>query len=366
MGDQSQGAPFSEAEAVGYLLSRRSIDTADIVTGGLLITQHVRRNRSIAVSASSGRGFFLKQSDPMQAVQTLYREVEMYAAFVASGSRFADEHLPKFHWFDADRAILALEYLENVETFGACIEYNDDMAVACATTLGQALARLHRGGAGRGRLIDAPKPWTAVLVTPGPEVFLQYSQAAIDVIKIIQSSPSLAARLGNLECPPAEATLIHGDIRWDNILVRSEAEGRVPERLYIVDWEIAGAGDPARDIGGVFSEYLGAWIRSIPVSPETQPRDALGLAPRGLEVFQHGITQFWNVYCDCSPTGTDRSALLIRAVEVCGSRLVQSAFELAQSSARLSGSAVFMLQVAENVLCDPGRACRDLLSVPCR
>ena len=44
----------------------------------------------------------------------------------------------------------------------------------------------------------------------------------------------------------------------------------------LIDWELAGAGPAAFDVGTVLAEYLRAWIASIPIAdpriPAASPR----------------------------------------------------------------------------------------------
>jgi thiamine kinase-like enzyme len=42
---------------------------------------------------------------------------------------------------------------------------------------------------------------------------------------------------------------IHGDVKWDNVLARREPSGAW--RLWLIDWELAGWGDPGWDVAGL-------------------------------------------------------------------------------------------------------------------
>ncbi len=48
------------------------------------------------------------------------------------------------------------------------------------------------------------------------------------------------------------AVLVHGDLRWSNVLVTDETEPRV----WLLDWELACLGDPAWDVGSVFGDIV--------------------------------------------------------------------------------------------------------------
>jgi aminoglycoside phosphotransferase (APT) family kinase protein len=56
----------------------------------------------------------------------------------------------------------------------------------------------------------------------------------------------LVARLTAAIPPEGDVTLVHGDFRLDNVLVRVEPE---PQIAAVVDWEMATLGDPLADLG---------------------------------------------------------------------------------------------------------------------
>ena len=89
--------------------------------------------------------------------------------------------------------------------------------------------------------------------------------------------------------------MIHGDVRWGNCLALRGASSRWT-RLQLIDWELCGAGDPAFDVGAFLGEYLGAWLRSIPIA---NPRDAGRLRAHArlpLRRMRPALGAFWDAY----------------------------------------------------------------------
>jgi thiamine kinase-like enzyme len=355
---------LTEARAVQYLLEQQILTQADVVQGGLLVHDVSRRNRNFTFRTNDGAGYFLKQSDIRQSSKTLHREAEIYRLLWMSEPGFASRHMPRLLWFDLTEELLVLDYLDSVEPLSMVQPRDSNLPIACAAELGHALGRLHNSQLAKGCNIEAPSPWIFSVEKPGRKLFTDFSSSAIFVIQIIQRVPNFGALLSGLSRSYEPSTPIHGDIRWDNCLVRMQEGSEAPKRFFIVDWELAGYGDPCWDVGGVFCEYLNLWIRSLPVTPSLSLEDSLNLAAYPLNAVQLRLTAFWNSYSqERSNLGHDR-AFLLRAIQLSGARLVQSAVESAQASAQLTSTVVYNLQLAENIIRNPRRAGICLLQLP--
>ena len=98
------------------------------------------------------------------------------------------------------------------------------------------------------------------------------SAAAGELTRNIQGIDDLCTALDELVASWQEDAVIHGDIRWDNLLAVRGGDSKRWTRLQLIDWELCGAGDPAVDIGAFFGEYLRAWLQSIPITDPAGPR----------------------------------------------------------------------------------------------
>jgi thiamine kinase-like enzyme len=68
------------------------------------------------------------------------------------------------------------------------------------------------------------------------------------------ASRSVAALLGDLRASWSSRAVIHGDVKFDNVLVGA-ADGRAggdgpAARVWLIDWELAGLGEPGWDLAG--------------------------------------------------------------------------------------------------------------------
>ncbi len=87
----------------------------------------------------------------------------------------------------------------------------------------------------------------------------------------------------------------------------------------LVDWELAGRGEAALDIGTVLAEYLSAWVGSIPIVEVATPGRLLSHAKYPLRRMQPATDAFWSAYCETTST----PPTLRRVLELTAVHLVQ-------------------------------------------
>lgn len=120
--------------------------------------------------------------------------------------------------------------------------------------LGARVGAVHRATAGL-PLPDASPPLVLqVLCARAPRDGAEpdvsgLAEATRGIVAGLRARPGLVAAARRLRAP-AGRSLVHHDLKWDNIAV---APGPAP---VIVDWELAGAGDPAWDLGCLVAEHL--------------------------------------------------------------------------------------------------------------
>ncbi len=97
----------------------------------------------------------------------------------------------------------------------------------------------------------------------------RYFEAKTDELPEVEAA---AAWLGRNRPPERGASLIHGDFKYDNLVLDPDDLGRIRA---VLDWEMATVGDPLMDLGTT----LGYWIeagdsdeaRMLPIVPTTLP-----------------------------------------------------------------------------------------------
>lgn len=339
-------------EALASTLLREGlIPPASVLDGTLEATDVSRHCRNHRFTWGGGRGVLIKQPPPGGGPSRRANvEVTFYRLCQAPGTPGALRAL-------LPRCLGTLDHgaglvLELVPGAGPLSELPTGQGWPVAlTAVGRALGTFHRLAStpafrarSRRRALPACRPAVFGLQRPGPELLGPLSAANVATLSFIESEGGLAAHLQALERALRPSTLIHGDLRLDNLLVATT--GGVP-RVWLLDWELAGRGDPAWDLGAVLEGLLERWLLRVPASrPVPEPREKAEA--------QASAHAFWEAYREAAGVSpASEGALLHRAVLASAAWLVLRAFEHAQCSARPPAGSLRLLQVAVDLFAEP-------------
>lgn len=364
-------------QATPFLLDRGLIDVSAILDGGLTIRSVARRNRNLRVEVPDGPGYLIKQpDDPAEdGHKTLRNEAAFYRLCQqepALGELAAV--LPRLAYCDVENAVLAIELIP--ESFPLWSQDPADQArgipVEDGRDLGRALGTVHRlfrvtGLARDARLdwLSHALPWILTLHQPGPELLSRISPANYQTLRILQNREGPGEPLDRLRRLWRTETVIHGDIKADNVLVVRSEQAPNSSRLRIVDWEMVQHGDPAWDLAGALQDFLLFWIASMPISATLTAAAMIARARHPLDGLRGTIRALWQGYrAAAGLAAIEADALLARAVAFSAARLIQSAYEISQESSRISARSVVLLQLSANLLADPAQAQARLYGIP--
>ncbi|PYQ26415.1 MAG: hypothetical protein DMF56_24350 [Acidobacteria bacterium] len=335
---------LTRSEVVPYLLRRGLIEAKSVVDGDLTIVDASRRNHNFGILRERGFSYLLKQGTDAERRETIANEALVYS------SLRLDPYLPRLVHYDSDEHVLILEYLTGARDLHEHQIRTGRFSSRLASSIGRALSILHRAP-WRDEFFVHQAPWVLSVHRPNLESLCDTSGANLQVIKIVQQSAEYCELLDALRAEWRAEALIHFDLKWDHCLVSSA-------RLKIIDWEIAGVGDPDWDVGSIFSSYLHSWLRSIPITGETPPDRFLQFARYPLEKIQPALRAFWRSYA-----GDAADERLLRTVRYAAARLTQAAYEQMQTVSEIGGTAVCALQLGLNILRRPQEAARHLLGI---
>lgn len=164
-----------------------------------------------------------------------------------------------------------------------------------------------------------------------PATLATLSPAGARMLRILQEFKTFEEQLGRLGAQWRPETVIHGDIKSDNILVRpirNEPDSDAVE-VFIVDWEYVQIGDPAWDLAGALHDYLILWTSSMPLAPTLSAEELVDQARYPLEVLRPAIRALWKGYQSAAELGpAEADDLMRRAVGFSAARLIQASHEL--------------------------------------
>ena len=362
---------LTQSDVAGYLRGQGLLDAAAVVAGDLAIFDVSRRNASFQVVSTIAPSYLLKQGLDAEQVATVAYEAALYAwLHTAPAARRVRPYLPALHRYSAPEQVLVLELLPAVLTLGAYHQRRGRFPLGMAAALGTAVGTLHQivpaaPGADAGSPIQPCRPpWVLSVQQPGLDFYCTLSRANLQLLGVLQQFSTFGHHLASLRAEWQAQTLVHYDLKGENLLVPPRGRGPgAPVKL--VDWELAGWGDPCWDVGSVFSEYLRSWLHSIPMAGEGPPDQFLELAAYPLETIQPAIRRFWTAYTrQMRLTPAVAGAWLRRATRYSAARLVQTAFEESQTRTNLTKDSLCFLQVSFNILQRPDEAAFHLLGIP--
>jgi hypothetical protein len=350
--------------ATPFLLERGMIDVGAILDGELMIAAAARRNRNLRVHAGDGAGYLLKQPyEPAEGGRATLRAEAAFYEFCTIASSVAPvlEILPRVARWEPSEALLALELLADAQPLDAYLlaQGPPGLPPEAHRALGCALGTLHRlfrgpVAAKDSRLAWLPTglPWVLRIHRPSPELLASISPSNVQTLRILQNQPGLAAALDALRRQWHTGSVIHNDLKSDNILVCFETgAGGVEVRL--VDWEFVQIGDPAWDLAGALQDALIFWVRTMTLSADSTPEEIMASALYALGSVQVVLRALWAGYRETAGLASESEVLLARAVAFSPARLIQTAYEAANGMPALPSVSVILLQIAANILADP-------------
>jgi hypothetical protein len=356
---------FSETSALRFLADRGLIPPETLVSGETTVTSVPRRNRNFEVVTAPGPSWFLKCPRDESGRATLRNEAAAYT-YLFEHCKEVTKYLAGVRAFDRPKSVLALELFPGAEDLRTHCWRVGGFSSVPGRQLGYALGRLHNLPLPRrtqtGWQPALRVPWVLGIHRPGLDLLRHASAANIEIVRAIQRSSRFGELLDELRDHWTYSTLVHFDLKGENcLLAGSPSTGR--KGVKIIDWELAGIGDPGWDTGSVFATCLDIWLSSTPLVSELPIDQALTIAACPLSRMQAGMHSFWSAYVRSKNAGTGGAALLDRAIRYSAVRLLQTAYERAQVSSQITSSAVALVQLSLNMLLRPCEAGVQLLGI---
>ncbi|MBF0194160.1 MAG: aminoglycoside phosphotransferase family protein [Magnetococcales bacterium] len=352
---------LTAANLVHYLIGRGVVTAESVVKGDFMVAEVGCRNRNFKVIRNHSTSLFIKQMQDTksQSISTLQQETLIYKAFHEKKAPETLKNLtPKFIDYDPGRNILIMELHPDTENLNSHHWNLKDFPESLERRFAKALANIHNSE--DKIFVDSSNPPKANM--PIPWIFTihnnQYamqngSVADKALINIIKQTPLLTMQLDALAKEWQNDVLIHGDIKWDNILLTKGDKGSKP--LLVIDWELAAKGDATWDVGGALQSFLLFWISGMP-NHETQPVDQQivekGTVP--LKTLQGGVQRFWHAYCEeRNFSENHKKAFLIKSVRCAAARLIQTNYEYLDALPQMNHFSYRALQLSHNIMKDP-------------
>jgi hypothetical protein len=350
-----------------FLINGGLLSPDAIVSSDLSILDASRRNRNFKVIRKFGPGFFIKQMRQMQpdAMYTLRREAACYER--SRDDPTLGRLMPRLITYDSARHVLIIELLPEAESLAEYFTRERAFPAEIGRMLGEALGLYHSHSMSTAAetlrlLFPRQLPVVLKLQSGGLPALSQFGRIGQAISAVIEQNPEFQTLLDALGAEWRFDRLIHGDLKWDNVLIFPAAAGRRDFR--IVDWELADFGDPAWDVGAVLQSFLLVWILSMPISSGLAPERYVSMALHPIESMRPVMRTFLDAYAaTCGVSESERMPALERSMRFAAARLVWTVAEQRVQASQLDPGGMALLQVSLNILKDPEQAVRELLDV---
>jgi len=276
---------------------------------------------------------------------------------------------PQYLDYNASQHILITRLIDGVMPLQDRFNKQGHIDAPTVARLAQSLAQVH---------LEAPKmaavpqnkraflpgqlPWVFSNVQQSLQAFAAnpqgMPQAQQQLLQQIQQMPDLLNALNGLAHFYTPLCLIHGDIKWDNILASEEKE---PKQFFITDWELADIGDPIWDVACVMHSFATQWMFLLNTTPGQNGYNG----PQWKAEHTFAVAQqFWQNYTEALGFSPQQEAMQrLRMMKFVGARLVQSTFEMLHNQPSLPPTVQSILQYARFALLSPDAALPQVLGM---
>lgn len=248
---------FDDAEAASHLLRRGLTPGKAGDPSSVTLCRLPGRNLVYRVKFDDAGPLLLKRAVDAETRRGLDREARAYELIADCGNP-SRPAVPRKLDYDPLSSTLVLEFLSRHRP----LNHPDgvrELNAALADALGCMLARLHTISAPAG---DSTPPWILNLVHPPVGILRGATHGQLELIGHVQRSSTWRNALGSLAEEWRPRSLVHGDLRFSNILL-GERRRSSESALVLIDWELAGCGDPCWDTGWVVAEILAGRLRNL-------------------------------------------------------------------------------------------------------
>lgn len=257
--------------------------------GGRVVTASRQRHDTALVDDERGAFWFVKRRGPplVSGEISLSRELAVHRLLRMNKlPRALADHLARLVAEDeATETLVFSGIVDHLDLRAVVRDAAIDIDSLCAG-VGSALGIVH--GEMWGTSLPFLRPLENPVQTHGritPELVAHGPRCSFELLRLLQSEPSLNEQLRDLRASWRRATLIHGDLKSDNIVVP-----RPITKPVLIDWELAGIGDPAWDCGSLLGSLCFQWLESM--RPGMDSTAAAQARRRALGAFH----AFWETY----------------------------------------------------------------------
>lgn len=292
--------------ALEQLVQRGLLD-GDAVLDGLVVVEPASRSNEVGIVRVAGQAtHVLKRPEiGFDGVDPLIAEITAYGVLAGAGEGAGDSPSLAPALVASFGDVLVIEMVDGARSLHEALGGPSESTLLAG--LGRLLADVHSLPLGAG--VVARRPWVLDLAKGTLPTPLAADPALHEMAESISRDDALRGALHHLDQRWRSTAFIHGDVKFDNVLVPRSAPAPAP---VLIDWELAGAGWPAWDLAGIVD---GLVVPATQCCDTATALDWRSSAQPALDAYRRHCTS-------TAPTSDDVELATV-------GRLVQSALQLA-------------------------------------
>ena len=336
-----------------YLLCKKLVHKKSIVDGNFLAVDISRKNKNIKIISDTN--YFIKQPyiTDDYSVDSINRESKFYKfIFLEKRLKSIQQTMPSLIDFESQNNILITELLDKISFATDLDVYTNQLNILATTIASIHSVDLNLIQETLSSFLPLSFPKTLFIRKPSPEIFTLLSLGMLEFLKHIQQNSVLFELLINLETMWKNQTLIHGDLKHDNVIFMSDTNTK-NMTCKIIDWELVDIGDPAWDISLILHDFLyGNLIEYVDNLEDENFEETCDTFEMILADTCNIFSSFWNSYSKSLTTTLIDSDFHIRVLKYAVAKLLQTMFDGLQNYTSVSDKEFFVLRFTEYVLED--------------
>jgi Ser/Thr protein kinase RdoA (MazF antagonist) len=253
--------------AVSVLIACGWLRSGDAAHPGLRIAVTSSSHELTRVTAPDGRCVVVKQVPQHAAAHQRSLTSEMFVYRLARWVAEIARAVPNPVFIDEGRHVIVVEALATGARWPDPATRAAIASPKVCSQLGAVLAGVHRATAD---MAMWSSPGVGILGLPVSitEACLERPPNTQALMRFIAEDPEFGTLLNTGAAAYTARCVIHGDLRQENWLIDDREQNGM---LKLFDWELAGAGDPAWDVGSLVAEAVLDNIRQHRVDASTGP-----------------------------------------------------------------------------------------------
>lgn len=348
-----------------YLNKRQLINGEAVVKGHFMVHPVKTRNNIMKIIMEPENSLFVKQMEKDLVTTNLFlREISAYNFFKNNNEFSAiGSAIPELLDYDDDHNIMVTQLLYNSQNLYEYYAITKNFDLNLAREQAAILSSFHIMPNNETDTGMFPKmlPWILQLDQHNADQFFVNNEASTNIISLIKQNHVIQDTLINLALSYKFTHLIHGDIKWINLLITKDEKGFSQK---LIDWELADIGDPMWDVAGLMQSYVSAWLLGFDNNDPTGYKLPEHMQPYDIKNTQSSAKAFLYEYISLQKYPEYyHTEFLIRIIQLTAARIIQTSLEGITYHSKIEANNMRCIQLAFNIMNDPITALDELFNI---